>query len=317
MAKYPNFLKPQDEVRIISPSGSIDPIFVEGAKKQLEEWGYKPTEGMFTRQQYGRFAGNEQERYTDLQQALDDPNVKAILCSRGGYGLAQIIDRADFTLFTKNPKWIIGFSDITILHQAIQKKTNYISIHSAMAKQLTELDSNTPALHTLHEMLKGNMPTYSVEAHENNRNGTAKGKLVGGNLSVFINMRATPFDFDYTGNILFIEDTGEKPYQIDRMMQNLRLSGVLANISGLIVGQFAETQEDESMHQTIYQIIANTVKEYNYPICFGLSAGHIEDNIPLLIGANTTLTVNDQKANISFQSTFWKKAKSLIKKQPK
>lgn len=314
MAKYPNFLKPQDEIRIISPSGSIDPTLVDGAKEQLTQWGYKPTEGMFTRTQYGRFAGNEQERYTDLQQALDDPNVKAILCSRGGYGLAQIIDRVDFTHFQKHPKWVIGFSDITILHQAMQQKTGYISLHSPMAKQLTELNEEHPALHTLHQMLQGTMPTYQIEPNENNRVGNAKGKLIGGNLSVCINMRATPFDLDYVGNILFIEDVGEKPYQIDRMMQNLRLSGVLSSISGLIVGQFSATEEDESMHKTIYQIIADAVKEYHYPVCFGLMAGHIEENMPLLMGSNTSLSVKEEKATLSFQSTFWKKATNFIKK---
>lgn len=311
-SKFPNFLKPGDEVRIISPAGSIDPTLIDGAKSQLVNWGYRPTEGMFTRAVYGRFAGNEQERFTDLQQALDDPNVKAILCSRGGYGLAQIIDKINFSRFLENPKWVIGFSDVTILHEALLK-TGYTSIHGGMAKLIAELPNNSQPLTLLENILKGNFPTYKVIANPNNRFGKAKGKLIGGNLSVFLAMRATPFDLPYKGSILFIEDVGEKPYQIDRMMQNLRISGALSQISGLIVGQFSDTEEDPDMNATIYEIIANAVKDYTYPVCFNFSAGHIDDNYPLLLGANVTLDVDSRGSEVSFPSTFWKKTKELFK----
>ncbi len=314
MAKYPDFLKKGDEIRIISPSGAVDTVFIEGAKSQLANWGYLPTEGMFTRKKYGRFAGTEQERYTDLQQALDDAKVKAILCSRGGYGLSQIIDKIDFKGFRKSPKWIIGFSDITILHQALYRATDYISLHSSMAKHLTELSDNTQSLIFLNNALQGKMPIYTLSPNQNNRKGSAKGKLIGGNLTTMINMRATPFDFDYEDAILFIEDVGEEPYKIDRMMQNLRLSGVLAKLSGLVVGQFTDTEEDEGMNATIYQIIANAVKEYDYPVCFNFSAGHIDENLPLPIGANASLNVDSKEVKLSFQTTFWKKARSIIVK---
>lgn len=311
-SKFPDFLKPGDEIRIISPAGSIDPSLIDGAKSQLVNWGYRPTEGMFTRTVYGRFAGNEKERYTDLQQALDDPNVKAILCSRGGYGLAQIIDKIDFTRFQENPKWVIGFSDVTILHEALLK-TGYTSIHGGMAKQLTELPNNSQPLVLLENILKGNFPTYKVIANPNNRFGKAKGRLIGGNLSVFLGMRSTPFDLPYQDSILFIEDVGEKPYQIDRMMQNLRISGALSQISGLIVGQFSDTEEDPDMNATIYEIIAGAVKDYTYPVCFNFSAGHVDDNYPLLLGANIALDVNRHGSKVSFPSTFWQKAKDLFK----
>ena len=311
-SKFPNFLKPGDEIRIVSPAGNIDSAFIDGAKSQLVSWGYRPTEGMFTRAVYGRFAGNEHERFTDLQQALDDPNVKAILCSRGGYGLAQIIDKINFSRFLESPKWIIGFSDVTILHEALLK-TGYTSIHGGMAKQLTELPNNSQPLVLLENILKGNFPTYKVITDPNNRSGKAKGKLIGGNLSVFLGMRSTPFDLPYKGSILFIEDVGEKPYQIDRMMQNLRISGALAQISGLIVGQFSDTEEDPDMNATIYEIIARAVKDYSYPVCFNFSAGHIDDNFPLLMGANVTLEVDNRGSELSFPSTFWKKTKDLLK----
>ncbi len=312
MAKFPDFLKEGDEIRIISPAGVIDSTYVDGAIKLLVEWGYKPTEGMFTRSVYGRFAGNEQERYTDLQQALDDTNVRAILCSRGGYGLAQFIDRIDFTRFIQSPKWIIGFSDITILHQALLR-TGVVSVQSPMAKHFAEMTESQP-LELLHKILKGNMPSYKVVPHSLNREGKGKGKLIGGNLSVFMGMRATPFDLPFKDAVLFIEDVGEKPYQIDRMMQNLRISGALAQLSGLIVGQFTDTEEDPDMNRNLYEIISYAVKDYEYPVCYNFSAGHIDDNFPLVMGAEVTLEVDIHGAEISFQSTFWKKAKDFLKK---
>ncbi|MGC3977403.1 MAG: LD-carboxypeptidase [Paludibacteraceae bacterium] len=312
MAKFPDFLKDGDEIRIISPAGAIDPNYVDGAIKLISEWGFKPTEGMFTRSVYGRFAGNEQERFTDLQQAIDDPNVKAILCSRGGYGVAQIIDRIDFSRFIQHPKWILGFSDITILHQALIT-TGYVSVHSSMAKQFTELNKSE-SIALLHKILQGNMPTYKVAPHPLNRTGKGKGRLIGGNLSVFLGMRATKFDLPFKDAVLFIEDVGEKPYQIDRMIQNLRISGALSKLSGLIVGQFTETDEDPEMNKTIYEIVNYAVKDYDYPVCFNFSAGHIDDNYPLVLGADVTLEVEATEVEITFQTTFWKKAKDLFKK---
>ena len=311
MAKYPDFLKEGDEVRIVSPAGAIEPVVVDGAIITLTSWGFKATEGMFTRHALGRYAGNEQERYTDLQQALDDPRVKAILCSRGGYGLAQIIDRIDFSRFLKNPKWVIGFSDITILHQAILS-TGFISIHGVMAKQLTELPAHSEALLLLENILKGKTPSYKIIPDAKNRQGTAKGKLIGGNLSVFMGMRGTKFDLSFKNSILFIEDVGEKPYQVDRMLQNLRISGALSQLSGLLVGQFTEYDEDPDMKKSLHQIIADAVKDYDYPVCYNFSAGHIDQNFPLLMGATAELSVEQNGAGLTFQTTFWQKAEKLL-----
>lgn len=312
MAKFPDFLKEGDEIRIISPAGAIDPAYIDGAKKLITEWGYKPTEGMYDRAVYGRFAGDEKQRTTDLQQALDDPKVKAILCSRGGYGVAQIIDKVDFTRFKENPKWVIGFSDITILHQAIIP-TGYVSVHSPMAKEFTIANIGEPVT-LLHKILKGNMPTYKVAKHPLNCQGKAKGKLIGGNFAVFMGMRGTKFDFPYKNAILFIEDVGESPYRIDRMIQNLRISGIFSQISGLILGQFSDTEEDPEMKRTIYEGIYEAVKEYDIPVCFNFSAGHIDDNFPLVMGADSTLEVTGNGAELKFQTTLWKKAKDFIKK---
>ncbi|MFZ4582895.1 MAG: S66 peptidase family protein, partial [Paludibacter sp.] len=179
----PPFLQPNDQIRIVSPSGVIDPTYIDGAIKAITSWRLQVTEGEFARAEYGRFAGTQEQRIADLQAALDDADVKAILCSRGGYGVAQIIDKLDFSKFTANPKWLIGFSDITILHSAISN-LGIASIHGIMAKHLTELPASSELVQGLKDILFGTLPHYTIPTHHLNRNGSAQGKLIGGNLSV-------------------------------------------------------------------------------------------------------------------------------------
>lgn len=295
----PTFLQPNDQIRIISPSGAIDPGYIDGAKKLLEKWGLTVTEGKFARNEYGRFAGTKEERIADLQMALDDSDVKAILCSRGGYGLAQIIDKIDFSRFVKSPKWLIGFSDITILHNAISN-LNVASVHAIMAKHLTELPENCKQVEQLKRLLFGILPGYQLNSHEMNRLGIASGKLVGGNLSVLAGMIGTKFDLTYEGNVLFLEDIAEKPYHIDRMMQNLRISGSLSKITGLVVGQFSDCTEDPLMMQNIKQIIFDAVSEYKYPVCFEFPSGHVDYNLALLLGQKVNLNITKSTTNLSW-----------------
>ena len=295
----PPFLKPNDQIRIISPSGLIDPAYIDGAKTILSSWGLQVTEGKSARAEYGRFAGTSVQRIDDLQQALDDENVKAILCSRGGYGIAQIIDKIDFSGFVENPKWLIGYSDITILHNAITN-LGIASIHGIMAKHLTEMPVDTETTQQLRKILFGEMPTYSISQISQNKIGKSKGKLIGGNLSVLMGLRASQFDLDYKNAILFIEDIAEKPYHIDRMIQNLRLGGVLSQLSGLVVGQFSDCDEDPLMMQSIYEIILNAAKDYDFPVCFNFPAGHVDYNLPLIMGANVELEVTEKRARLSF-----------------
>ncbi len=295
----PPFLHPNDQIRIVSPSGAIDPGYIDGAKKALADWGLYVTEGEFARTEYGRFAGTKEQRIADLQAALDDPKVKAILCSRGGYGLSQIIDKLDFKKLLKSPKWLIGFSDITILHNAISN-LGFASIHGIMAKQLTELPADCEQVEKLKKILFGKLPEYTIPNDPQNRTGKTTGKLIGGNLSVLAGMIGTSFDLPYKNNILFIEDIGEKPYHIDRMMNNLKLSGALAIISGLIVGQFSDCEEDPQMMQTINDIIFDAVKENEYPVCFGFPAGHVDYNLPLILGENIKLKVSASKTFIEY-----------------
>jgi muramoyltetrapeptide carboxypeptidase len=294
----PLFLKPNSLIHIISPSGAIDAEYIDKATIVLEQWGFRVSVGQFAKSKWGRFAGTKEERISDLQLALDNPEIDAILCSRGGYGVSQIIDKIDFSKFTVSPKWLIGFSDITILHNAITL-LGIASIHSIMAKDISELAIESNPVDGLKQILMGNLLTYFFPNHELNHVGNASGKLIGGNLSVLAGMRGTPYDLVYRNNILFIEDIGEKPYQIDRMIQNLRLGAVFNEISGLVVGQFSDCEEDELMNQTIYEIINEAVGENTYPVCFDFQAGHIDNNLPLILGADTQLVVSVDDVRLS------------------
>lgn len=296
----PSFLRAGDNIHIVSPSGAIQPGFIDGATKLLSSWGLKVTEGKYARTEYGRFSGTKDERVADLQQALDDPNVKAILCSRGGYGLAQIIDKIDFSSFAKSPKWLIGFSDITILHNAITA-LGIASMHGIMTKYLTELPEESDQITSFKNLLFGTPSNFSIKPEAENRLGQAEGKLIGGNLSVMMGMRSTPFDLDFHNNILFIEDVGEKPYQIERMMQSLRLSGVLKQISGLVVGQFSDYDEDPLMMQSVAEIILAAVSEYDYPVCFNFPAGHVDYNLSLILGEQAELFVESDKVRLNYK----------------
>lgn len=296
----PSFLRAGDQIHIVSPSGCIQPGFIDGATKLLSSWGLKVTEGKYVRTEYGRFAGTIDERVADLQQALDNPNIKAILCSRGGYGLAQIIDKIDFTSFTKSPKWLIGFSDITILHNAITG-LGIASMHGIMTKYLAELPEESDQIMSFKNLLFGTPSNFSIKPEAENRLGHAGGKLIGGNLSVMMGMRSTPFDLDFNNNILFIEDVGEKPYQIDRMMQSLRLSGVLKQISGLVVGQFSDYDEDPLMMQSVAEIILAAVSEYDYPVCFNFPAGHVDYNLSLVLGEQAELFVGSDQVRLNYK----------------
>lgn len=293
----PPFLQENDEIRIISPSGAIDNIYIDGVKNVLQCWGFTVTEGVYARGKYERFAGTPEQRLEDLQNALDSSHVKAILCSRGGYGLAQIIDKVDFTLFRKNPKWIIGFSDITALHSAVSH-TGISSIHGIMAKHLTELSVADKAVLQLKEILSGKLPVYSLASHPLNIKGEIEGKIIGGNLSVLAGLRATPFDYDYKNKILFIEDVGEEPYCIDRMMQNLRLSGILSKISGLIIGQFNDEEEDTLKNIPIYESVHDIISAYNIPVCFNFPIGHVSYNLPIIVGADAKLNITDNNVTL-------------------
>lgn len=290
--KIPRLLKPNDKVVILSPSGKIEAQWVEGLKQVLEEYGLVVSVAEHTLCEAGRFAGSDNERIQDLQEAINDAQVKAIFCSRGGYGLARIIDKIDFSALKSAAKWIVGFSDITALHNAFSR-VGVASIHGIMAKHIT---LKADGLDNLMTMLFGGDVAYEVPAHDFNKVGEAEGELIGGNLSVLYGLRGTPFDLDYKGKILFIEDLGERLYHIDRMMQNLRLGGVFEQISGLVVGQFTDIDEDDSFDGGVYGVISEAVKGYDIPVCFNFPAGHVDNNQPLMLGAKYKLEVLKNKS---------------------
>ena len=289
---FPTPLKANDKVVILSPSGKIEAQWVEGLKQVLEGYGLVVSVAEHALCENGRFAGTDKERIADLQAAVSDPQVKAIFCSRGGYGLARIIDKIDFAPLSENPKWVVGFSDITVLHNALTK-VGVASVHGIMAKHIT---LKVEGLDNLMSMLRGEKVDYKVVANDYNKEGEASGKLIGGNLSVLYGLRGTQFDLDYKGKILFIEDLSERLYHVDRMIQNLRLGGVFEQISGLVVGQFSDIDEDSSFPGGVYGVISEAVKDCNIPVCFNFPAGHVDNNQPLKMGAEYKLNVSKEKS---------------------
>ena len=297
--QFPRFLHKDDKVVIVSPSSKIDKLFLKGAKKRLESWGLKVAMGKHAGGSSGRFAGTVKQRLDDLQDAMDDPKVKAILCSRGGYGAVHLIDKLDFTAFREHPKWLLGFSDITALHNLFQKN-GYASLHSLMARHLTvEPEDDLCSLY-LKDILSGNLPVYTCEKHKLNRKGSAEGILRGGNMAVAYGLRGTPYDIPAAGTVLFIEDVSERPHAIERMMYNLKLGGVLEKLSGLIIGQFTEYEEDRSLGKELYAALADLVKEYDYPVCFNFPVGHVTHNLPLINGARVEFTVGKKNVELKF-----------------
>ena len=271
-------------IRIISPSGVIDPSFIDGAAARLRAWEDIVSEGAHARDAWGRFAGTDEHRLADIVDAINDPEVDIILCSRGGYGLQRIIDRVP-----PITKPLIGFSDITALHQAAGLNAQP-TLHAIMCKHIATLPEDSEPILALRKALAGETLNYRWQSHPLNRFGKACAPIIGGNLSVLYGLQATPYSLPAAQrSILLIEDIAERHYHIDRMMRNLRMSGVLANISGLIVGQFSDCDDDPLMSQTVYQTIKEAVADYDYPVIFNAPVGHVERNMPLWIHGHTTI----------------------------
>lgn len=301
---YPPCLKPGDEVIILSPSSKIDKSFVEGAKKCMQSWGLRVHKASHVLGVHGTYAGSVKQRLHDLQQALDDEKAKVIFCSRGGYGAVHLVGKLDFTAFRQHPKWLVGFSDITALHNVMQHE-GFVSLHAPMARHLTVEPADDPATTALHDVLFGlPLAPYTAPAHKLNRKGSASGVLRGGNLAVAYGLRGTPWDIPAKGTILFIEDVGEKPHSVERMLYNLKLGGVLEQLSGLIVGQFTEYEERKQLGKELYGAIADLVMEYDYPVCFDFPVGHVTRNMPLINGAQVELTVGRRGASLMMQPRF-------------
>jgi len=291
-------------IHILSPSGHIVSDYIDQATTRLETFGHKVTISKHAKGKYGRFSGTPEERIKDLQEAINNHNIDAILCSRGGYGLVQIIDKIDFTPLITHPKLLIGFSDITVIHNALAKY-EIPSLHAIMTKHIATLPDKNDALMRLIDVLNepNHLPSpISIPPHRLNRIGETTGVLRGGNLSVLYGLRHTPFDLQEDNNtILFIEDIAESPYHIDRMINNLRLSGFLSQLKGLVVGQFSNCEEDPSMMCTIAESIAHAVKDYDYPVCYNFPAGHVDYNLPILLNTTVNLSVTQNTVQLSYK----------------
>ena len=291
----PASLKQGDTIAICSPAGPVDDYKVEGAKQVLEQQGFKVRVMPHALGTHGIYSATDSERLADMTDALVDPEVRAVLCSRGGYGVVHILDRLDAIDLTKDPKWIIGFSDISALH-ALAVKQGVASVHSPMAGHIM-LGADDPDNKILFDILKGERnPVSFPSCPQYDRPGTASGRLVGGNLAVLADLIGTKYDVFHPGTILFIEDVAEPIYKIERILYQLRMSGVLSDLAGLIVGQFTEYKPDKS-YETMEQMISDMVSPYRYPVAFNVPVGHVNHNIPLIENVMATLKVTVTPTN--------------------
>lgn len=306
MIKIPPYLKPGDTIGITCPAGYMSYEKAATCISTLQHWGYKVKVGkMLGSDSATYFSGTDQERLAEFQRFLYDDDVKAILCARGGYGCSRIIDQLNFKKFRKKPKWIIGFSDITVLHAHIYSNHKIATMHGPMAAAFNE-DGQTeetigPYLGneyvlSLRNALEGKKIKYTCPAHPFNRKGVAVGELVGGNLSLLAHLAGTGSDLKTKGRILFLEDIGEYLYHIDRMFYQLKRSGKLDRLAGLIIGGFTEMKDTERpFGKSVYELIEDMVKEYAYPVCFDFPVSHSKENIALKHGVGVKLRVTKSK----------------------
>lgn len=297
----PTYLQKGDKVAIICPASYIHKdVDLKPAYDILSSWGLIPIVYDSVTAQHHQFAGTDDLRAADLQKALNDTDIKAIIAGRGGYGCVRIVDKLNFESFQTKPKWIVGFSDLTALHAHIQAQFGIPTIHGQMVKSF--LDASEESLETLRKALFGeNINLTYQQSIYPNRSGQAQGTLVGGNLAILHSVLASPSDFDYTNKILFIEDVSESHYNIDRMLWTLKRAGKLTNLSGLIIGGFTElTDSNPPFGQRYEDIIMDKVNEYNFPIAFHYPAGHIDDNRALIFGKQVQLIVDDERVSLSY-----------------
>lgn len=289
----PPALQEGDKIAIVSPSGAVNAEYIHESLPVLHEQGWTTTVGEHAYDHDGSYAGTAEARYGDLKQALLDPEVKAIMCSRGGYGAVHILQQLDSLPLRDNPKWLIGFSDITILH-ALLAKNGIESIHGSMTSHLAKTKGEDDDSQALFDILRGTPITYEFPADGRNHQGEATGRLYGGNLAVFDGLIGTPYDFfNQEGDIiLFMEDIAEPVYKVERQMYKLKLMGVFDRIKGLVVGQF--TDYPGAKAKEMEDMIARMVAEYDIPVAFDAPIGHVSHNVPLVEGRETTLSVTPE-----------------------
>ncbi len=296
----PPKLKTGDAIGIVAPARKIEKREIEAAVKIFEQWGLCIVFGKNLFNQERQFAGTDKERANDLQLMLDDPNIKAIIFARGGYGTIKTLPSLDFSRFMNNPKWIVGYSDIAALHAHIHN-LGVKTIHGIMPVNFPADGSENEAIQSLKNLLFGNRNDYHFNTHPFNMKGKARGEIIGGNLSVIYSIAGTKYDIETDHKILFLEDLDEYLYHIDRMMMNLKLSGKLEKLNGLIVGGMTDMNDNTiPFGKTAYEIIRDTVADYDFPVCYQFPAGHISNNLALVLGAKIAIDVGDQEVNVMY-----------------
>ena len=296
----PDYLKAGDSIAIVAPAGILKnkKELIEKAIKLAESWGLKVKVGSHVFDQNNHFAGTDENRTKDFQEALDNSNIKAIWCARGGYGSVRIIDKLDFTQFQKKPKWIIGYSDVTAFHNHLNG-FRIQSIHGMMGTSMQYEDVESEK--TLKKALFGEELLYEIPSSKYNKNGTAEGELIGGNLSILMSMLGSKSQLETEGKILFIEEIGEYKYAIDRMLQSLKRAGYFKNLKGLIVGNMTSIKKNTTVWgSSIEQLILDVVSDTSFPILFDFPAGHEPTNKALIMGKRITLDVNKTSSKITF-----------------
>ncbi|MBK7182717.1 MAG: LD-carboxypeptidase [Bacteroidetes bacterium] len=293
----PPYLKKGDKIAIIASARKISKEELEPAVAMLKNWGLEVVFGKNLFNADHQFSGTDAERAADLQEMLDDTSVKAIISARGGYGTVRIIDAIDFTKFKQHPKWVIGYSDITVLHSHIHNM-GIQTLHATMPINFTKHEEATE---TLRKFLFGETINYTFESHSLNRTGNAEGILVGGNLSLIYALCGSASDIDTSNKILFIEDLDEYLYHVDRMMINLKRSGKLSKLAGLLVGGMSDMKDNTiPFGKTAEEIILDAVKEYRYPVCFNFPCGHIDENLAVVLGKKMKLSVTDENSSLTY-----------------
>lgn len=299
MTINPPYLKPGDTIGLVCPAGFMPQENFATSIEVLQEWGFKVVVGKTPGHQFHYFSGTDEERLNDLQHMMDDKHIKAILCARGGYGTGRIIDDLNFKKFVQHPKWIIGFSDITVLHTHLLSNYKIASMHAPMSAAFNDEEYKNEYIQSLHDALIGKKAHYTVPGHEFNQKGKETGTLVGGNLSLLVNMIGTPSDIKMKNKILFMEDVGEYIYNVDRMMRHLKRSGKLEHLKGLIIGGFTDMKDTTTpFGKTAEEVIKDIVKGYKFPVCFHFPVSHDKENYALKIGVKYKLAVSDKEVSL-------------------
>lgn len=296
----PPYLKVGDKVLLISPASKIDKKLVRLMRTRLTSWGLKPIIGKHALAKSSNFAGTIKQRIADLQYGLSNKNIKAIFCTRGGYGTIQLLEDIDLTKFKKNPKWIIGYSDITALH-CLLANNNTASIHGPMARHFALAPKDDLSIEFLKNILFGNSINYIIKGHKYNHKGFSQGLIYGGNLTTLSNLRKTNYDFDLTNSILYIEDVNESPSQVERMLYGFKLDGTFDKLAGLIIGQFSFDHKTEKDTLKVFQRIHRLIKGFKLPVAFNFPIGHEEQNFPIINGTIATLQVGKNTVELNLR----------------